>query len=197
MRPIRFAAPTTITEAVAALVAHGPRARMLAGGTDLIVQVREGQRDWDVFVDAKRIPELGQIAFAEDDALTLGAAVPCYRIYQDPRIQARYPALVDAARIIGGIGIQGRASVGGNLCNSGPAGDSIPALIAHDASCAIVGPDGRRSVPVHEFCSAPGRNVLRPDELLVSLTFPARPSRSGAAYLRFIPRDEMDIAVVG
>ena len=197
MRQITYAAPGSVEAAAAILAEHGARARMLAGGTDLIVQIREWLRDVDVVVDAKHIPELMDIGFADDGAMTLGAATPCYRIYGDERVARTYPGLIDAVSMIGGTAIQGRASVGGNLCNSGPAGDSIPPLIVYSAMCNIAGPDGRRSVAAEDFCTAPGRNVLGAGELLVSLTFPAQASGSGAHYLRFIPRNEMDIAVVG
>ncbi len=197
MRQITYAAPGSVEAAAAILAEHGARARMLAGGTDLIVQIREWLRDVDVVVDAKHIPELMDIGFAEDGAMTLGAATPCHRIYGDERVARTYPGLIDAVSMIGGTAIQGRASVGGNLCNSGPAGDSIPPLIVYSAVCNIAGPDGRRSVAAEDFCTGPGRNVLGAGELLVSLTFPAQASGSGAHYLRFIPRNEMDIAVVG
>ena len=197
MRQITYAAPGSVEAAAAILAEHGARARMLAGGTDLIVQIREWLRDVDVVVDAKHIPELMDIGFADDGAMTLGAATPCYRIYGDERVARTYPGLIDAVSMIGGTAIQGRASVGGNLCNSGPAGDSIPPLIVYSAMCNIAGPDGRRSVAAEDFCTAPGRNVLGAGELLVSLTFPAQAAGAGAHYLRFIPRNEMDIAVVG
>ena len=197
MRQITYAAPGSVEAAAAILAEHGARARMLAGGTDLIVQIREWLRDVDVVVDAKHIPELMDIGFADDGAMTLGAATPCHRIYGDERVARTYPGLIDAVSMIGGTAIQGRASVGGNLCNSGPAGDSIPPLIVYSAMCNIAGPDGRRSVAAEDFCTAPGRNVLGAGELLVSLTFPAQASGAGAHYLRFIPRNEMDIAVVG
>src|SRR5947209_25481 len=197
MRAIQYAAPESIRDAVALLNQFGARARVLAGGTDLIVQLREYVREIDVVVDGKQIPELMELSFHPEKGLTLGAAVPCYRIYGDPTVVKQYPGLIDAASLIGGTAIQGRASVGGNLCNSGPAGDSIPALIALSATCRIVGPEGERTVPVEEFCTGPGRNVLRPDEFLVSLQLPPPPPHSGARYLRFIPRNEMDIAEVG
>lgn len=197
MRAIRYAAPSTVDDAVGVLAEHGARARMLAGGTDLIVQVRDRLRDCDVFVDAKRVPELMAVAVDGQGSLTLGAAVPCATVCAAPHVTRTVPGLLDAASIIGGIAIQGRASIGGNLCNSGPAADGVPILIAYGARCDIAGPLGRRSVPVESFCTAPGRNVLTPGELLVSVTFPAPAPRSGAAYLRFIPRGEMDIAVVG
>ncbi len=197
MRAIQYASPTSVNDAVAILSRFGARARVLAGGTDLIVQVREHLRDVDVLVDGKKIPELMELSWDPAAGLALGAAVPCHRIYEDAAVQEHYPGLIDAATIIGGIGIQGRASVGGNLCNSGPAADSIPPLIAYSAVARIAGPGGVREVPVEEFCTAPGRNVLQDGELLLSLRLPAPPARSGARYLRFIPRNEMDIAEVG
>ena len=196
MRAIKYAVPTSVEDAIAILDEHGANARMLAGGTDLIVQVRENQLDTEVFVDAKHIGELMELG-ANGAGTTLGAAVPCYQIYNDANFVALYPGIADATRIIGSTGIQGRASVGGNLCNSGPAADTIPALIVYGASCDIAGPGGRRSVPVEDFCTGPGTNVLEPNELLVSLSLPEPPASSGAHYLRFIPRNEMDIAVVG
>ena len=169
----------------------------MAGGTDILVQLREGLRDADLIVDVKKIPELMTITLDGQRGLRLGASVPCYRIYRDASIASAYPALADAARIIGGWQIQSRGSIGGNLCNSSPAADSIPALIALDAKCQIAGPDGRRTVPVAEFCTAPGKNVLKRGEILVALEFPRVVEHEGSRYLRFIPRNEMDIAVVG
>jgi carbon-monoxide dehydrogenase medium subunit len=197
MPSTQYAAPHSLADAVALLQQGGATARILAGGTDLIVQARARARDVGLFVDAKKIPELNEIAFDPVDGLTLGAAVPCYRIYGDPVVQERYPGLIDSASLIGGTGIQGRASLGGNLCNSGPAADSIPALIVHSAVARIAGPGGERRVPVEAFCTGPGMNVLEPGELLVSLHLPVPPGGFGARYLRFIPRNEMDIAVVG
>jgi carbon-monoxide dehydrogenase medium subunit len=184
-----------VEEAVAILAQHGAEARMLSGGTDIIVQAREGRRTVAVLVDAKSIPETNELRFNADGSLHIGAAVPCAIIYENPEIAAHFPALIDSASLIGGIQIQSRASLGGNLCNSSPAADSIPTLIALGAVAQIAGPNGRREVPVEQFCTAPGRNVLGDDELLVSLTFPAPQPNSGAAFERFIPRNEMDIAV--
>jgi carbon-monoxide dehydrogenase medium subunit len=197
VRDIQYAAPRSLDDAVAILSQFGSRARVLAGGTDLIVQIREHIRDVDVVVDGKRISELTELTYSLDSGLVLGAAVPCAVIYNHPDVVRHYPGVVDAATIIGGTGIQGRASLGGNLCNSGPAADSIPALIAHSAVARIAGPSGTRTVPVEEFCTAPGVNVLQEGELLVSLHLPAPPAHSGGRYLRFIPRNEMDIAEVG
>jgi carbon-monoxide dehydrogenase medium subunit len=197
MSAFNYAAPRSIEDAVALLAEAGPGGRVMAGGTDLIVQIGARLREVDLVVDGKRIPELMELSFDPEEGLTLGAAVPCYRIYGDPVVRRRYPGLADAASLIGGTAIQGRASIGGNLCNSGPAGDSIPALIAHSAVARIAGPRGERRVPVEAFCSSPGRNVLEPGELLVSLRLPAPAPRSAGRYLRFIPRNEMDIAVAG
>jgi CO/xanthine dehydrogenase FAD-binding subunit len=197
MHAIQYAAPRTLQDVLAILQEYGAKARILAGGTDLIVQAGMGTRDVDVFVDGKRIPELMHLAFDPVEGLTIGAAVPCYRIYEDPQISQRYPGLVDAVSIIGSTAIQGRASVGGNLCNASPAADSIPALIAYKAVARIAGPQGVREVPVEQFCTAPGRSVLSEQEILLSLHLPTPSSRSGAAYLRFIPRNEMDIAEAG
>lgn len=196
MRDFDYIAPRSLSEAVALLADQNGRARPLAGGTDLIDHVRTGRLEPDLLVDVKRIDELNVLAVS-DAGLRLGAAVPCYRIYEHPEIRRWYPAVVDACSIIGGIQIQSRASVGGNLCNSGPAADSTPALIAHSAICVIAGPNGQREVPVEAFCTNPGQNVLGPGELLVELRCPRPAERSASHYRRFIPRNEMDIAVVG
>jgi carbon-monoxide dehydrogenase medium subunit len=191
-----YAAPATVREAVDLLAAH-PRAKLLAGGTDLLVQLRAGRKETDLVVDLKRIPELTAIQYDPARGLTLGAAAPCYRIYGDGAVAAAYPALADVASLIGGTQIQGRASIGGNLCNSSPSADSIPLLIAYGATCRIEGAAGSRECAVEDFCTAPGRNVLQPGELLVSLHLPPPGPGTGAQYLRFIPRNEMDIAVAG
>ncbi|MGE0605732.1 MAG: xanthine dehydrogenase family protein subunit M [Pirellulales bacterium] len=197
MKDFEYAAAATVDEAVSLLAASGDKAKVLAGGTDILVQLREGMRQADLVVDIKKIPDLTKAGFPAGKGLTLGAGVPCYQIYGDEKIAAAYPALADSARIIGGWQIQSRASIGGNLCNSSPAADSIPSLIALNATCHIAGPNGQRTVPVADFCTAPGKNVLARGEFLVSLEFPAPSKKSGSHYLRFIPRNEMDIAVVG
>jgi xanthine dehydrogenase FAD-binding subunit len=197
LKDFEYAAATSVDEAVSLLAARGDRAKILAGGTDILVQLREGLREADLVLDVKKIPELMDLSFDAERGLRLGAGVPCYRIYENHSVAAAYPALADSARIIGGWQIQSRASVGGNLCNSSPAADSIPSLIALDAVCQIAGPGGRRTIPVAQFCTSPGKNVLQRGEFLVSLDFPRPQPQSGSRYLRFIPRNEMDIAVVG
>lgn len=196
MRNFDYAAPSTLSEAVQLLAGQNGQARPLAGGTDLIDHVRTGRLAPDLIVDVKLVPELNIFEFGAK-GLRLGAAVPCWRIYGSEAIKSDYSALADACMIIGGIQIQSRASVGGNLCNAGPAADSTPALIALGAVCVITGAKGTRELPVEQFCTAPGKNVLQPGELLVELRIPKPPANAGSHYRRFIPRNEMDIAVVG
>lgn len=185
------------TEVVSLLSRDGDAVRILSGGTDLIVQLREGRRQARSLVDIKYVPEANELTYDPSYGLRLGAAVPCHRLCADPTFARIYPGLLDAVSLIGGMAIQGRASIGGNLCNASPAADSIPALIVHRAVCIIAGPGGRREVPVEDFCTAPGQTVLRHGEFLVALCIPPPGPRFGAAYLRFTPRNEMDIAVVG
>ena len=197
MKWIDYARPETLDEAVGLLAERGDGARVLAGGTDLLVHLRAGALTPDLVVDGKGIAELNELSYSPDCGLTMGAAVPCYRVYEDEEISAAYPGLIDAASLIGGTQIQGRASFGGNLCNAVPSADSIPAMIAHNGTCTIAGPNGTREVAVEDFCTAPRRNVLEANELLVSIRFPAPQAGFGGRYLRFIPRNEMDIAVAG
>jgi len=191
-----YQAPRTLGEAVEAMTLH-PTARALAGGTDLLVQMRAGRRTPDLIVDIKKIPELNQLHYEPGMGLTLGAAVPCYRIYNDTAVSRAYPSLAEVANIIGGTQIQGRASIGGNLCNAAPSADAVPLLIALGATCRILGPGGERTLPVDQFCVAPGQSALAAGELLVSIQIPQSPANGAARYLRFIPRNEMDIAVAG
>ncbi len=197
MQAFDYIAARSVAEAVALLSQGGDGARVMSGGTDLLVQLREGRRAARLVVDIKHIPEVNELSYDPAAGMTIGAAVPCYRIYGDPAVVRAYPGLVDAVSLIGGIQIQGRASLGGNLCNASPAADTIPALIVHQAVCVIAGPDGYREVPVQQFCTAPGQTVLRDGEFLVALHIPPPQPGFGAAYLRFTPRNEMDIAVVG
>jgi carbon-monoxide dehydrogenase medium subunit len=197
VKEFEYQAPTTLEGAVQLLAELNGRAKPMAGGTDLIVQIRQNRQAPDRVVDVKKVPELNELRFDRAGGLTIGAAVPCYRIYREQSVARSYPGLIDSASIIGGIGIQGRATLGGNLCNSSPSGDSLPTMIALGATALIAGPQGRREVPVEQFCTGPARNVLQPGELLVGLRFPPPRANSGAHYQRFIPRYEMDIAVVG
>lgn len=197
MRPFSYQAPTSVQQALTLLAIKGKITRPMAGGTDLLVQLRHRSTELDMVVDVKRIPELTRISFQPDNGLKVGAAVSCARLCEHPDVQARYPALVDAASIIGGPAIRERATMGGNLCNAAPSGDTIPAMIVLGATCSVASARGTRTVPVDAFCTAPGQTVLAPDEILVSIQFPTPQAHSGAHYLRFIPRGEMDIAVAG
>ena len=195
MQDIRYVRANSVDEAVSLLERGGASARVLAGGTDIIVQARERKRKVDLLVDIKPIPETQDLTYDADGGLTVGAALPCYKLYNDETVKRLYPALVEPASVIGGVAIQGRASLGGNLCNSGPAADSIPAMMVLEGKALIAGPNGRRTVALEEFCTGPGRNVLTDGEFVVSINFPAPQPGAGAAWQRFIPRNEMDIAI--
>lgn len=195
MQAVKYARATSVDEAVQMLRDGGDVARVLAGGTDLIVLARERRRNIDLFVDVKHIPDLTGITYATGQGLTVGAATPLYQVYNHPDVKAHYPALVEASHVIGGTAIQGRASLGGNLANSSPAADGIPAMIALGGIAHTAGPNGARDIPIAEFCTGPGRNVLEQGEFIVTLSFPDPAPRSGSAWERFIPRNEMDIAV--
>ena len=197
MKWIDYATPHSVREAVDVLSEAGGRARVMAGGTDLLVALRAGVYDIDLVVDGKNIPELNEITYDPTNGLTLGAAVPCYKIYGNQAVATAYPGLIDAASLIGGTQIQGRASLGGNLCNATPSADSIPPMIVLSGTANIAGPNGNRQVAIEDFCTGVRQNALDSAEILVSLHFPAPVANSGANYIRFIPRNEMDIAVAG
>ena len=196
MHPFAYVAPSTVAEAVAELNKHGDRARPLAGGTDLLVKARANVWELDAVVDIKNIPELMTLT-VNGSGLSIGAGVPCYQVYDNSEVAAQYPGIVDGASIIGGIQVQSRAGLGGNLCNAAPSGDGIPSLIAHSAVAVIANASGTREVAVEDFCTGPSRTVLESGDLLVSIEVPKPAANTGAAYTRFIPRNEMDIAVAG
>ena len=195
MQALKYARASSVDEAVQMLRDGGPTARVLAGGTDIIVLARERRRTVELFVDIKHIDEVMSLSYDSTRGLTVGAATPLYRLYGDPDVVRHYPAIAESAHVIGGTAIQGRASLGGNLANSGPAGDSIPAMMVLSGTALLAGPAGRREVPIVDFCTGPGQNVLQPGEFIVSLHFPHPAAHSGQAWERFIPRNEMDIAV--
>lgn len=197
MQRFEYIRARTVEEAIEALSTAAGPARPLAGGTDLIAQLREGRRSVARVVDIGRIPDLGRIDIEDDGTLRLGAAVPCAAVYGNLAVRRRFPMLIDAVSMIGSVQIQSRASVGGNLCNAAPSADAIPPLICLEAEAVVAGPSGSRRVPVDEFCTAPGRTVLQENEILVELRVPAPHANDGGHYLRFIPRNEMDIAVAG
>jgi len=197
MQSFDFVSAGSVQEVVGLLASNNGNARILCGGTDLLVQLRERRRQAGLLIDVKNIVELTSTHYDSQTGLRIGAAASCYSICHHQAVLKNYPGLVDAIQLIGGVQIQYRASVGGNLCNASPAADSIPALIVHEATCVIGGKDGTREVPVEQFCVAPGKNVLQSGEMLVAVNIPPPRKNFGAHYLRFIPRNEMDIAVVG
>ena len=196
MRSIRYEAPGTVEAAAALLAEAGGTAKPLAGGTDLIVQLRSRMISPEIVVDLKNIQELLAIR-EEGGGFRVGAAVPGAVLAENEAVAAMWPGVLEAFELIGSTQIQGRASLGGNLCNASPAADTTPAMIAAGVTCEIAGPGGRREAKVEDVVTAPGRTSLGNGEFIVSFFLPPRPPRTGDAYLRFIPRTEMDIAVVG
>jgi carbon-monoxide dehydrogenase medium subunit len=193
---MRYEAPESLEGAVALLAGARGEARVLAGGTDLLVQMRADMVDPELIVDIKRIPETRTVA-EEKGGWRIGAAVTGAELREHPRLKTVWPGVVEAANLIGSTQVQGRATMGGNLCNGSPAADSVPALIAAGAIATLAGPNGRRDLPVEDVMLGPRKLALTKGEIVVSFFLPPRPPRSGDAYLRFIPRTEMDIAVVG
>ena len=196
MSSLQFEAPETVEDAVRLLADAGGEAKPLAGGTDLLVQLRTDFVRPGLIVDLKRIPALIDVTVT-DEEVRVGAAVSGFTLGKNEAVKAAWPGVVEALELIGSTQIQGRASLGGNLCNGSPAADSVPALIAAGAVAEIAGPGGTRSLPVEDVITGPGQLALGPGEIVVSFVMPNPPPRSGDAYLRFIPRTEMDIAVVG
>ena len=193
---MRYEAPETVEGAVALLAAATGEARVLAGGTDLLVQMRADVVDPELIVDIKRIAETRAVT-EERGGWRIGAAVTGAELKEHARLKRAWPGVVEAANLIGSTQVQGRATLGGNLCNGSPAADSVPALIAAGALASLAGPQGRRDLPVEDVMLGPRKLALRKGEIVVSFLLPPRPPRSADAYLRFIPRTEMDIAVVG
>jgi len=196
MPSLSFTAPTSVDEAVKILAGAPGLAKPLAGGTDLLVQLRSGRLRPDVIVDTKRIPELIGIR-EESDRFVIGAATPGTTLFEHEALKQAWPGIVEGMDLIGSEQIQGRASFVGNLCNASPAADSVPALIAARASCLIAGPNGRREAPVEAIVVGPGQTSLEKGEFIVEFHIPKPKPHQADAYLRFIPRTEMDIAVVG
>jgi len=193
---MRYEAPETVEGAVALLAGASGEARVLAGGTDLLVQMRADVVDPALIVDIKRIAETRRVT-EEKGGWRIGAAVTGAELKEHPQLKQVWPGVVEAANLIGSTQIQGRATLGGNLCNGSPAADSVPALVAASAVATLAGPQGRRDLAVEDVMLAPRTLALRKGEILLSFLLPPRPPRSSDAYLRFIPRTEMDIAVVG
>ena len=196
MTQLKYEAPETVEAAIALLGAEGGKARIFAGGTDLMVQLKEDLIAPGLIVDIKQIAETRTITIATDH-VRIGAAVTGAELGEHEELKAMWPGVVEAVELIGSAQVQGRATIGGNLCNASPAADSVPAMIAADARVVIAGPNGTREASVSEIATAPGKTSLNHDEFVTSILLSKPPARSGDAYLRFIPRTEMDIAVVG
>lgn len=196
MSEMRFEQPNTAEAAAALLVSTQGVAKVLSGGTDLLIHMRNGNVKPELVLDVKGIPEMNTIAI-EDGGYRFGAAVSCMQLLEDKAFAETWPGVIDGANLVGSIQVRGRATVAGNLCNASPAADTVPAMIAAGAIARVVGPNGRREVPVEEIPAGPGKTTLAKGELIVSFFLPKRAPNSGDAYLRFTPRSEMDIAVVG
>jgi carbon-monoxide dehydrogenase medium subunit len=197
MTDLRYLAPRTLEEAIDAFAAAGSAARILAGGTDLLVQMRSGAVRPGLIVDIKKIAEMTEIAETAEGGFRIGAAVSGAALAEHAHFGKVWPGVLEAVNLIGSTQVQGRASAGGNLCNGSPAGDSVPAMVAAGAVVTMQGPNGRRRMPVEDVPAGPGRTNLAPGEILVSFSLPPRLPGASDAYLRMIPRTEMDIAVVG
>jgi carbon-monoxide dehydrogenase medium subunit len=193
---VKYERPTTMKQASVLLTKEKGSAYVLAGGTDLLVRMRTGFIEPDLVVDIKRIPATREIASAAG-GFRIGAAVSGAELGEHAKLKKAWPGVVEAANLIGSKQVQGRCTMTGNLCNASPAADSVPALVAAGAKAVIVGPKGKRTIPVEQVPVAPGKTSLKKGEIIESILLPKRPARSGDAYLRFIPRTEMDIAVVG
>jgi carbon-monoxide dehydrogenase medium subunit len=200
MRQFEYVAPNSAAEAVAILGARGQEARPLAGGTDLLVQLKEGATRFPPpaqVVSLSRIPELAGIEFSAADGLRIGACTTMADVEGSSIIRERFAALAEGAGVVGSLQTMNMATIGGNLCNAAPSADTAPALLAFEAQAVIVGTAGRRTVPVEEFFRGPGQTVLAPDELLAELRIPSPADGTGSVYQRHTPRKQMDIAVVG
>lgn len=193
---MRYEAPESLEGAVALLAGARGDARVLAGGTDLLVQMRADILEPELIVDIKRIPETRAVT-EDKGGWRIGAAVTGAELKEHPRLKQVWPGVIEAANLIGSTQVQGRATMGGNLCNGSPAADSVPALVAAGALASLVGPRGRRDLAVEDVMLGPRKLALEKGEIVASFLLPPRPARSSDAYLRFIPRTEMDIAVVG
>ena len=193
---MRYEAPGTLSAAVTLLRGEDGISKVLAGGTDVLVQMHADVIEPDLIVDIKQIAEMHEVK-CDDGAWRFGAAVTGKELMDNKDFNAGWPGVMDGVRLIGSVQVRGRATVGGNLCNASPAADSIPPMIAADAVATIFGPDGEREVALEDIITGPGQTCLTEGEIVVSFQLPKRPARSGDAYLRFTPRTEMDIAVVG
>jgi len=192
---MRYETPTTTREASSLLTMESGQAFVLAGGTDLLVRMKLGHIEPDLIVDIKHIAAMQSISRTAS-GIRIGAAVSGAQLAEDKALVKAWPGVVEATNLIGSDQVQSRATMVGNLCNGSPAADSVPAMIAAGAKAIVVGVDGRRTVAIEKVVTGPGKTSLAKGEIIEAITLPKRPAKSGDAYLRFIPRTEMDIAVV-
>jgi carbon-monoxide dehydrogenase medium subunit len=197
MSEMRFEQPKTAEAAAALLAGTQGLAKVLSGGTDLMIHMRNGNIKPELVLDVKGIAEMNAITVEKNGGYRFGGAVSCMQLLENKAFAETWPGIIDGANLVGSIQVRGRATVAGNLCNASPAADTVPAMIAAGAIASVVGPAGRREVPVEQIPTSPGKTTLAKGELIVSFLLPKRAPHSGDAYLRFTPRTEMDIAVVG
>jgi CO/xanthine dehydrogenase FAD-binding subunit len=196
MKPFRYARPIQLTDALSLLAQHGPDARVLAGGTDVLVRLRLGHLSPRIVIDVKHIGELRSDIVATEGCLRIGARAVMTDIIADLRMRRHFPALVEAAAVVGSVQIRNRATLGGNICNASPAADTAPVLLAYGATVNLIAASGPRHVPLHEFFIAPGRTVLGPGELVESIDLPLGSGKSGAAFGRVTRRRGVDLATI-
>ena len=197
MKRFEYLEAHTLRQAIGMLQRHGPEARIVAGSTDFLVRWRAGFWHPEFVVNIQHIPGMGRVTYSTRNGLRLGALVTIQTLEQHPAIRQHYPALAASAASFAGVQVRNLATVGGNICNASPSGDTLPALLAYGARCRIAGPGGQRQVPLEELFTGPGRTVLASDEILTEITVPRPVANTGSLYIKHSPRGAMDIATVG
>ena len=197
MNTFTYESPKSLQEATSLMNKQAGIIRPLVGGSDLIDQLRTNRKQADLVMDIKSIPETTSMEFGSNGDLHLGSAVSCADTYANPKVRSKFTAIAESCELIGSVQIQNRASAGGNVCNSSPSADTIPALLVHDTLAVIASAKGLREIHLTDFFTGPGKNVLEQGEFLLKLVVPSPSDNSSSHYLRFIPREEMDIAVAG
>ena len=197
MRRFEYLEARTLRQAIGMLQRHGERARIVAGSTDFLVRWRAGFWHPDYVVNIQHVPGLSRVTYSRRNGLRLGALVTIQTLEQHPAIRQHYPALAAAAASFAGVQVRNLATVGGNICNASPSGDTLPALLVYGAECRLSGPDGHRQVPLDQLFTGPGQTVLAHDEVLTEITLPSPPPNTGSLYIKHSPRGAMDIATVG
>ena len=197
MRRFEYLEARTLRQAIGMLRRHGEQGRIVAGSTDFLVRWRAGFWQPDYVVNIQRVPGLSRVTYSQRNGLRLGALVSIQTLEQHPVIRQRYPALAAAAASFAGVQVRNLATVGGNICNASPSGDTLPALLAYGAECRLSGPDGHRQTALEQLFTGPGQTVLTQEEVLTEITLPPSPPNTGSLYIKHSPRGAMDIATVG